>query len=76
MLYAQEVSTMLNAGLNFHNGSAMTARIFSTYYEGITGKLSFRNNNERDRDFDLKTFDARTGQFQVIFSMTLFFTVF
>ncbi|OQV12268.1 Atrial natriuretic peptide receptor 1 [Hypsibius exemplaris] len=65
MIYAQEVASMTEAGEDFRNGSAMVARIMNTEFVGITGYLSFGNVGDRDRNFDLKSFNPDVGTFEL-----------
>ncbi|OQV12266.1 Atrial natriuretic peptide receptor 1 [Hypsibius exemplaris] len=65
MIYAQEVTLMIGSGLNYRNGSMMVERILGTEYIGITGSLSIGKTNERDRNLDMKTFDAKLGEYNV-----------
>ncbi|OQV23021.1 Atrial natriuretic peptide receptor 1 [Hypsibius exemplaris] len=72
MIYAQEVTWMLAAGLNFRNGTAMVSRIINSTYVGITGSPlhigqtdAIGSHAERQRDIDLKTFDKTAGEYKL-----------
>ncbi|OWA53707.1 Atrial natriuretic peptide receptor 1 [Hypsibius exemplaris] len=66
VLYAQEVTNMMKRNLNYRDGAALTKRIFGASYDGITGAINIGGlNGERKRDFEMKTFDAATGSFQL-----------
>ena len=65
MIYAQEMTAMSLAGLDYLNGSLIANRISITDYKGMTGSIRIGDDGERDREFELKTFVREKGKFEV-----------
>ncbi|XP_055349308.1 atrial natriuretic peptide receptor 1-like isoform X2 [Paramacrobiotus metropolitanus] len=69
IVYAQEVALMIKAKLDYTNGSLIASRITDPRWDylGIGGRIRIGDDGERDREFEMKSFNGDTGKFEVQF---------
>ena len=74
-MYAQEIAEMASTGTDVElSGDIMIDRILGSVYQGLAGKMRISKNGERDNDMELRNFNAKSGEFEVISLICLLLT--
>ena len=67
MMYAEEINEMItNETQDLSTaGDVVVSRILGSEYNGLAGPMRIGMDGERDSDLELRTFNAKSGVFEV-----------